>query len=57
MGLTFSVAFVSLASERKKKIIWVLEKFKGLLLRADVNPEVIVTDKELTLINAVDIVS
>jgi len=55
-GLTFSAAFVFLASKRENNFIWAIENFKGLLLRSDVNLEVIVTDRDLAWINALDIV-
>jgi len=56
MGHTFFVAFVFLASERENNFIWALEKFKGFFLISNTSPGVIVTDRDLTLINAIDIV-
>ena len=50
--LTFSVAFAYLESERTDDFIWALQKLRGLILR-DALPEVIVTDRDTALMNAV----
>ncbi|KAL5169636.1 Protein FAR1-RELATED SEQUENCE 5 [Glycine soja] len=53
MAMTFSVEFAYLESERVNNIVWALERFRGLFLRNDRLPVVIVTDRDLTLMNAV----
>lgn len=52
-GMTFSVGFAYLERERLNNVIWALEWFQGLFLRRDALPRVIVTDRDLTLMNAV----
>jgi len=54
--LTFSVAFVLLSNERENNFIWTLQKLKGLFFRGDVYPQVIVSDRDLALINAISVV-
>ena len=55
-GLTFSAAFVLMAIERQNNFIWALQRLKGLFLRRDVYPTVIVSDRDLALMNAVEVV-
>ena len=50
--MTFSVDFAYLKGEHLNNVVWALECFRGLFLRRDVLPRVIVTDKDQTLINA-----
>ena len=52
-GMTFSASFAYLEIERLNNMVWALEQFQGLFLRRDALPEVIVTDRDLALMNAV----
>ncbi|KAL5170754.1 Protein FAR1-RELATED SEQUENCE 6 [Glycine soja] len=56
IGMTFSIGFSYLEGEHLNNVVWDLERFRGLFLRRDVLPEVIVADKDLALMNAVKIV-
>ncbi|KAL5127556.1 Protein FAR1-RELATED SEQUENCE 5 [Glycine soja] len=51
--MTFSAGFAYLEGERVNNIVWALERFRGLFLRNDRLPVVIVTDRDLSLMNAV----
>ncbi|KAH1215450.1 PKS-NRPS hybrid synthetase [Glycine max] len=51
--MTFSTGFAYLKGERVNNIVWALEWFRGLFLRNDRLPVVIVTDRNLALMNAV----
>ncbi|KAL5134520.1 Protein FAR1-RELATED SEQUENCE 5 [Glycine soja] len=51
--MTFSAGFAYLEAERVNNIVWALERFRGLFLRNDCLPLVIVTDRDLALMNAV----
>ncbi|XP_068492204.1 uncharacterized protein [Phaseolus vulgaris] len=42
--------------EKEKNFIWALQKFRGSLLTSHVGPEVIVCDRDLALMNAINIV-
>jgi len=55
-GLTFLAAFVLLSSECEINFIWALKSLRGLFLRANVFPEVIVSDRNLALMNAINFV-
>ncbi|XP_068483428.1 uncharacterized protein [Phaseolus vulgaris] len=55
-GLTFSVAFMLLASEHHYNFVWALEKLKGLFLRFDSYPKVVVSDRDIALMNAINVV-
>jgi len=55
-GLTFSAAFVLLSTERENNFIWSLQRLKGLFFREDVYPQVIVSDRDLALMNAISVV-
>jgi len=55
-SLSFSVGFAFLSSEKEENVIWTLQKFKGSLLTSHVRPEVIVCDRDLVLMNAINIV-
>ncbi|XP_068487107.1 uncharacterized protein [Phaseolus vulgaris] len=55
-GLSFSAGFAFLSSEKEKNFIWALQKFRGSLLTSHVGPEVIVCDRDLALMNAINIV-
>jgi len=52
-GMTFSDGFAYLEGERVNNVVWALERFRGFFLRRDGIPGVIVTDKDLALMNAV----
>ncbi|KAH1203730.1 Protein FAR1-RELATED SEQUENCE 5 [Glycine max] len=52
-GMTFSVGFTYMEGERVNNVIWTLKWFRGLFLRRDSLPVVIVTDRDLALMNAV----
>ncbi|KAL5161690.1 PKS-NRPS hybrid synthetase [Glycine soja] len=53
MTMTFSAGFAYLEAERVNNIAWALERFRGLFLSNDRLPLVIVTDRDLALMNAV----
>jgi len=55
-GITFSTAFAYLEGERLNNVVWALQRFRGLFLRRDALPGVIVTNRDLSLMNAVKIV-
>ena len=52
-GMTFFIGFAYLEGERVNNVVWSLERFRDLFLRRDALPRVIVTDRDLTLMNAV----
>ncbi|KAJ1391177.1 MULE transposase domain [Sesbania bispinosa] len=52
--LTFSVAFAYIEQEKSDNFMWVLEKIRSMILVPDVSPEVIVTDRDIALMNAVE---
>ncbi|KAH1233383.1 Protein FAR1-RELATED SEQUENCE 5 [Glycine max] len=54
--MTFSAGFAYLEGERVNNLVWALERFRGLFLRNDRLPIVIVTDRDLALMNAVKVV-
>ena len=56
IGLSFSDGFVFLSSEKEKNFIWALQKYRGSLLTSHVGPEVIVCDRDLALMNVINIV-
>jgi len=51
--MTFSTAFVYLEGERINNVVWALERFQGIFLRFDAIPQVIIIDRDSTLMNAV----
>ncbi|XP_052732394.1 uncharacterized protein LOC128196201 [Vigna angularis] len=51
--LTFSATFTFLSTERQSNFTWALEKLKGLFLTFEGGPKVIVTDRDLALMNAI----
>ncbi|XP_040863168.1 uncharacterized protein [Glycine max] len=55
-GMTFSAGFAYLKGERVNNLVWALERFRGLFLRNDRLPFVIVTDRDLALMNAMKVV-
>ncbi|XP_068466601.1 PKS-NRPS hybrid synthetase cheA-like [Phaseolus vulgaris] len=55
-GLTFSVAFCLLAAEKENNFFWALDRLKGLFLRVDSCPRVVVCDRDVALMNAIRMV-
>ncbi|KAL5129011.1 PKS-NRPS hybrid synthetase [Glycine soja] len=55
-GMTFSAAFACFEGEHLNNVVWALQQFYGLFMRVDALPRVIVTYKDLSLMNAVKIV-
>jgi len=51
-GMTFSTTFAYLEGETLNNVVWALKWFRGIFLRRDALPGVIITDKDLTLMNA-----
>ncbi|KAH1257237.1 hypothetical protein GmHk_03G007253 [Glycine max] len=51
--MTFSAAFAYLEGEHLNNVVWALQWFQGLFMRVDALLGVIVTDKDLSLMNAV----
>lgn len=54
--LTFTVAFAYMESEQTENFCWVLDKLKQLFVNKDVCPQVIVTDRDLALMKAIEVV-
>jgi len=54
--ITFSAAFAYLEGERLNYVVWALQRFQGLFLKHDALLGVIVTDRDLALMNAMKIV-
>ncbi|XP_045830906.1 PKS-NRPS hybrid synthetase cheA-like [Trifolium pratense] len=52
-GRSFNVGFAWLTNEREDNFTWALEQCVSLLRNEDVRPKVIVTDRDLALMNAV----
>ncbi|KAL5165065.1 putative protein FAR1-RELATED SEQUENCE 10 [Glycine soja] len=52
-AMAFSTGFAYLEAKHVNNIVWALERFRGLFLRNDRLPVVIVTDRDLALMNAV----
>ncbi|XP_058741131.1 protein FAR1-RELATED SEQUENCE 5-like [Vicia villosa] len=52
--LTFSVAFAYLEYEREENLTWALDKLNELFYYEKLLPDVMVTDRELALMNAID---
>jgi len=55
-GLTFLTAFVLMSSERENNFTWALRRLQGLVLRGDVYPTLIVSDRDLALMNVIKVV-
>jgi len=51
--MTFSAIFAYLEGERVDIVVWAPERFRSIFLRRDALPEVIVTDRDLALMNVV----
>ncbi|KAH1241511.1 hypothetical protein GmHk_07G019085 [Glycine max] len=54
--MTFSACFAYLEGERLNNVVWALERFRGIYLRRDAIPGVIVIDRDLALMNVVKII-
>ena len=54
--LTFSVVFVLMSTERENNFTWALQRLRWLFLRADVYPTVTVSDRDLTIMNAIEVI-
>ena len=52
--MTFFATFAYLEGERLNNVVWALQRFQGLFMRVDALPGVIVTDRDLSLMNAVN---
>ncbi|KAH1241341.1 Protein FAR1-RELATED SEQUENCE 5 [Glycine max] len=52
-GMTFSVGFAYVEGERVNNLVWALQRFRGLFLKRDALPGVIVIDRDQALMNAV----
>ncbi|XP_052726162.1 PKS-NRPS hybrid synthetase cheA-like [Vigna angularis] len=52
-GLKFSTTFAFLSTERQSNFTWALKKLKGLFLTSEAGPKVIVTDRDLALMNVI----
>ncbi|KAL5178715.1 hypothetical protein HKD37_01G000174 [Glycine soja] len=50
--MTFSTSFAYLEGEHLNNVVWALEQFRGIFLRRDALPRVVVTDRDLALMNA-----
>ena len=55
-GMTFSAAFAYLEGEHINNVAWTLEWFRGIFMRHDAIPQVIITNRDSTLMNVVKIV-
>lgn len=55
-GLTFFVGFAFLSSERQSNFTWALETLRGLFMTSEDGPQVIVSDRDLALLNVIAIV-
>ena len=55
-NLKFSIGFAYLEHERKDKFKWALEKLKELFSFEKFLLNVVVTDRELALMNAIEVV-
>ncbi|XP_058734907.1 protein FAR1-RELATED SEQUENCE 5-like [Vicia villosa] len=52
--LTFAVAFAYMESEQTETFCWVLDKLKQLFIKQDNCPQVILTDRDLALMKAIE---
>ncbi|KAL5176803.1 Protein FAR1-RELATED SEQUENCE 5 [Glycine soja] len=55
-GMTFDVGFAYLEGERANNVVWASEQFRGIFIRHDSLPRVIVTDRDLALMNVMKFV-
>jgi len=47
IGLTFFVAFILVEAKHETNFVWALERLKGLFMRVDAYPKVMVSDEIL----------
>jgi len=52
-GMTFLATFSYLEGECIKNVVWALKRFRGIFLKSDAIPQVIVIDRDSTLMNVV----
>ncbi|XP_057444559.1 protein FAR1-RELATED SEQUENCE 6-like [Lotus japonicus] len=55
VGFTYTIAFGYMCNECEPEVTWALQKLRGLLLREEDMPKVMVTDKDTALMNAVTV--
>ena len=55
-GLTFSTAFVLLAFKRENNFVSALERLKWLYFRVNTYPKVMISDKDIARMNAINVV-
>ena len=51
-GMTFFIAFAYLEEDHLNNVVWALQLFRGLFMKVDALPRVIVIDRDLSLVNA-----
>src|ERR1051325_2608986 len=56
VGVTFAVAFAYMESEQTENFCWVLDKLKQLFTKDDFWPQVVLTDRDLALMKAIETV-
>jgi len=54
--LKFSGAFFLLQAKCENNFVWALDRLKGLFMRVDAYPKLIVSERDLALMNAIAIV-
>jgi len=54
--LTFSAGFVLMSTKHENNFTWALQKLRGLFFRGDVYPTVIISDRDLALMNVIEVV-
>src|SRR4051812_34043268 len=54
--LTFAIAFAYMECDQSESYCWVLDKLKQLFVKKDVCPQVILKDRYLSLMKAVEVV-
>ncbi|KAL5190491.1 Protein FAR1-RELATED SEQUENCE 5 [Glycine soja] len=55
-GMIFSATFAYLGGKCISNVVWALERFSGILLRRDAIPQIVITNRDSTLMNDVKIV-
>ncbi|XP_057443916.1 uncharacterized protein LOC130736078 [Lotus japonicus] len=53
-NLTYSIAFAYMANERTNEVLWALNRLKGLIVKEENLPKVIVTDKDNVLMKVIE---
>ncbi|XP_057432380.1 uncharacterized protein LOC130725144 [Lotus japonicus] len=54
VGFTHTIGFGYMCNEREPEVTWALQKLRGLILREEDMPKVMVTDRETALMNTVE---